>query len=493
MKQRPAATGRSSRWDRSLGITVVAGLTLLLVLGLVFSVVYGSQRITSSAAALHDADETLRVATVARAQLALAVHAAETDRVFGTNSSEAVNVSISEADEALDNLVTGVEHLVAEVGGGVDGLTGLATRFVEHGETIIGLLEATDSEAAQMVAETSLAGEFDALVSGLVDARNELSATVSESDRLLGRVGNMARFLVAFLIPAAVILIYRELVRRQQAQAELETRLESERHLNAARERFIANASHELRTPLTSILGLSMMLAESDLVQEEPVANELVDLIITESEDLARMVEDLLTVARLDAGALHYAYEDVGVAEEVDQIVETLVRAGVDLGADCDDALLRVDRLRFRQVLRNLLSNARKYGGSKIRIEGRVEGRTYLCSVIDDGDGIPEDVVPRLFERFIHQGHATASKDSVGLGLSIVHALAQGMGGSVSYARIDDETHFACRVPLAADVAPDEESPWAFQAPASESTATRPLVGSGIEHTTPYPEEDGGP
>ena len=117
--------------------------------------------------------------------------------------------------------------------------------------------------------------------------------------------------------------------------------------------------------------------------------------------------------------------------------------------AQCDPGLVRADRLRFRQVIRNLISNARKYGGPNIRIRGRIEGRTYVCSVIDDGAGIPEELESRLFERFIHQGHQTATKDSVGLGLSIVHALAQGMGGSVRYERIDGETHFLLRLPLA--------------------------------------------
>ena len=73
-----------------------------------------------------------------------------------------------------------------------------------------------------------------------------------------------------------------------------------------------------------------------------------------------------------------------------------------------------------------------------------------MCAaVIDDGPGVPTEIEDRLFERFIHQGHQTATKDSVGLGLSIVHALTQGMGGSISYQRIDGETHFTIRLPIA--------------------------------------------
>jgi signal transduction histidine kinase len=115
--------------------------------------------------------------------------------------------------------------------------------------------------------------------------------------------------------------------------------------------------------------------------------------------------------------------------------------------------------MRLRQLLRNLLSNARKYGGPQVRIEGRIDRSTYVCSVIDNGPGIPDEIAPRLFERFIHQGHQTATKDSVGLGLSIVHALAQGMGGSISYERVLGESYFSLRLPLAREAFPSGTAP----------------------------------
>ena len=92
--------------------------------------------------------------------------------------------------------------------------------------------------------------------------------------------------------------------------------------------------------------------------------------------------------------------------------------------------------------------------------------------MVDDGEGVPEELEHRLFERFIHQGHQTATKDSVGLGLSIVHALAQGMGGSVSYQRIDGETHFTLRLPLAGEHAP-------ALTPLGHTDQATPLTGTG--------------
>lgn len=449
-KTHKAATARP-RFDRSLGLTLFTGLAMLLVLGLVFSVAYGSKQITTQASSLHDADESLRAATVVRAQVALGVHMSAVDRQFGTNSGAALETSIVEAELAIQDFQTGMAAL--EEAGALEGtdLRASGVELIRQSRAILGLLVSNDFVGAQGVSEAELDVSFRELAGDLVDLRDSLSEGVAASDALLGRIGNIARFLVAFLIPVAVIVIYRELMRRQQRQADLETRLNAERQLNVAREEFVANASHELRTPLTSILGLSMLLSENEVVSKEPAAAELLSIIISESDDLARMVEDLLTTARLDSGALHYVFEDVHVDVEMPETVDPLTRSGPPIAVHCEPGVVRTDRLRFRQLIRNLCSNARKYGGDNMRVEGRIEGRTYVCAVVDDGDGVPEELESRLFQRFIHQGHQTATKDSVGLGLSIVHALAQGMGGSISYERINEETHFVLRLPLAGE------------------------------------------
>jgi K+-sensing histidine kinase KdpD len=84
-------------------------------------------------------------------------------------------------------------------------------------------------------------------------------------------------------------------------------------------------------------------------------------------------------------------------------------------------------------------------------LEGRASGDTYILKVCDDGEGVPDLVQDRLFERFIHRGRETAGRQSVGLGLSIVMALAVGMGGNVFYERSDGVTAFAIALPLASE------------------------------------------
>ena len=437
-----------SRRDRPLLITVGAGLILLVVVGIVFSAAWGSQRITRAATALHNADETLRSATVVRAQLALSVHMSAVDREFGTNSLDARGVSVGEVEDSLEDMFLGLAGLESEA---VEVPAGLHLAVDEFGLVageVVALVVGGDSVGAQVLAEGSLDDAFQLLMDETVDIRTELFAEVKESDNLLVVVGSVSRFLVAFLIPAAIILIYQRLASRARRQAELEARLDAERRLSQAREEFIANASHELRTPLTGIHGLAMLLEDDPVVQSSEVASEFVGMIVSESADLGRMVEDLLTTARLDAGALTYAFSDVDVADEVREVVEPMRRSNLEASVHCAPGVIRADHLRFRQILRNLLSNARKYGGPKIWVEGRVVGRSYQLTVADNGAGLPKELEDKVFQRFIHQDERTAVKDSVGLGLSIVRALADGMAGSVGYERSNGETRFVVTMPL---------------------------------------------
>ncbi len=437
-----------SKLDRALATTFVAGLVLLMLVGLVFTIAYGSQRITTDATALHSADELLRSATVARAQLALAVNAGVVDSRFGSDSSEAIETSLFEAEGALVDLEDGLEALAA-AGVIVEGnLDTAVDDFVATVDQMIALMNEGRSDEAHQLADTDLNTEFKVLVRHVTGVRDKLAASVASSDQLLARVGNVARFLVAFLLPAAVIFVYRGLIRRQARQAELESRLEAERRVAIAREEFIANASHELRTPLTSITGLAHLLAEDPVLAESESAAEFLELIISESGDLARMVEDLLTAARLDVGALAYSFEDVDMEIEITEVADSMKAAGGSVSISCAAAHVRADPIRVRQILRNLISNARKYGGPDVRLVGRVEGHNYVCEVIDNGLGIPDEIANHLFERFVHTGRETSVKGSVGLGLSIVRSLANGMGGNVSYHRSDGESHFVVRLPL---------------------------------------------
>ena len=441
---RPPDSPRTRLGAIALGV----GVVMVLVFALVFSIAFGTRQVAAHADALHNADEALRASTVIRAQAGMATHLSLLEQDFGFEATEAIAVAQEEATVALTDLQATLVEL-DELTGGLDPrLVSAADHFAITVESIMTLVESGDVEGA--VAETiALDDGFREITGAIVVERDYQASQVATANASMGRVGDIVRFLVAFLVPTAVILLYRELSRRQQRQAELEVRLDAEHELGKARDGFVANASHELKTPLTSIFGLAHILQEDEEVVESETAMEMVGMIISEAHDLSRMVDDLLTTARIDAGAIHYQFENLSVLDEVHEVVDPMALAGTQVGVDVHPAGVRADRLRMRQVIRNLLSNSAKYGGGDIRVVGRVVSGWYELMVADNGGGVPPELEERLFQRFLHQGDMPLVLGSVGLGLSIVQALAEGMGGAVWYERDGGWTKFAIRVPLA--------------------------------------------
>jgi len=488
----PPATGkrRRVRRGRYAALALGAGVAVTLVFALVFSVAFGSKGVSQHAQALHDADEALRAATVARAQAGFATHLSLLQREFDFDSQGSIERSIAETRLALEDLRAALADLEADAG--IDAtVQSSANRFTSTVEEILSLLETDRSEEAEALSAAELDRDFRVFTGAIVIVRDFQAAEVANSNALMGRIGDVARFLVAFLVPTAAIFVYRELTRRQARQKELEVRLETEQEIGKARDEFVANASHELRTPLTSIFGLAHLLEEDPSIHGNPAASEMVGMIISETHDLSRMVDDLLTTARLDAGALHYQFEDLSVLEEIPEVVGPIERSGQAIGVHAQPAMVRSDRLRIRQVVRNLLSNAVKYGGDQIRLIGRVTNGWYEMRVEDDGPGIPAELEQRLFQRYLHKGDAPLTLGSVGLGLSIVRALAEGMGGAVWYERREGWTSFVVRVPLAAhqpsDLAARDGN--GARRPVPGRQAPPPLVGTGSGRPAPPPRD----
>lgn len=444
----PAAANR--RGSRGTAIALAFGVGLALVFALVFSIAFGSKGVAQHAKTLHAADEALRAATVARAQVGMAAHLVVLQEETGFDAVASAEVAMRDTRFALDDLAAAVADLEAHSADTSASIESAAATFGAAVTELLGLAEAGDSAGLRATLGESFDRDFRLLTDAVVVERDYQASQVAAADDTMGRVGDIARFLVAFVVPLSAVIVYRELTRRQHRQKELEVRLETEQELGKARDEFVANASHELRTPLTSIFGMAHLLEEDEAVRTSPSALEMLGLIISEAHDLNRMVDDLLTTARLDAGALHYQFESLPVVPEViDEVVEPMRRAGITLEVDCRPALVRSDRLRLRQVVRNLLSNAGKYGGPQIRLLGEEVDGWYEVRVEDNGEGIPPELEARLFQRFLHKGDMPLVLGSVGLGLSIVRALAEGMGGAVWYERRKGWTCFVVRVPLA--------------------------------------------
>ena len=139
--------------------------------------------------------------------------------------------------------------------------------------------------------------------------------------------------------------------------------------------------------------------------------------------------------------------EDVALEREVTEVTEPFRRRGAHIVISGTQSRVAADRLRLRQVLRNLVSNACKYGRRLIEIRIEDRGATVAVAVVDDGPGVPEELVDQLFSRYVHEGGTALLKGSVGLGLSIARSLTIEMGGLLSYERVAEMSVFEVVLP----------------------------------------------
>ncbi len=222
---------------------------------------------------------------------------------------------------------------------------------------------------------------------------------------------------------------------------ELKERLEA---LVRSKDQFVATVSHELRTPLTAIFGLSHELQRQSGQFSPSEMDEFIGLIADQSSELSDLIDDLLVAARADSGSLNVEAQVVDLDEVLQAVLEP---GGVAVRGTAGPAL--ADPLRLRQILRNLLTNANRYGGPARAIELVERGHEVAVRVIDDGTGVPPDMAEKIFEPY-ESAHAPGTQPkSVGLGLGVSRSLARLMGGDLVYLREDDRTVFEVRLPAA--------------------------------------------
>lgn len=217
------------------------------------------------------------------------------------------------------------------------------------------------------------------------------------------------------------------------------------------KDEFLATVSHELRTPLSGIVASSVILEEGITDMTEDEHDELVGFIADESRDLAAIIEDLLVGARAEVGALTVAPEISSLDKEVGAVTEALARSLRDQEVVVGALELPVyaDPIRMRQIIRNLLTNAIRYGNDYIEIRGElIDGMTRL-EVRDNGKGVDMDDAHLIFEPYQRTTVARGTPGSVGLGLTVSRQLARIMSGDLTYRRDDDLTVFELVLPTA--------------------------------------------
>ncbi|MDF1597954.1 MAG: ATP-binding protein [Acidimicrobiia bacterium] len=229
---------------------------------------------------------------------------------------------------------------------------------------------------------------------------------------------------------------------REAAQNRLE-------EMNLAKDEFLASISHELRTPLTSVMGYAQLLRDNDDRLTEPQRHEAAAAVLKQAGDLNQIVDDLLVAAKAEMGELTVNRVPVNLFAQASQVLEEYGGQKVsDIRLRGSASRATGDPGRVRQILRNLITNALRYGGESIRIEFLDIDDGAVVRVIDNGHGVAPEDRERIFLPRQRSSTAPGLTAALGLGLTISHQLAQLMGGDLTYRYEEGESIFELSLPV---------------------------------------------
>jgi signal transduction histidine kinase len=436
---------------RTVGIAVGATLSLvILIVALAFANSVGAGRVADNARSLHWTNASLGTASVTRAALVQAATFTRLEQI-GQATTDDVEFAMLQATEAHQQL------LDLEAGGQEADSLPFVTPFIAQVGATIEALHSGDADLAEHFIFDEVEPAYLELVDSLQGEQAGIQALIEANTAGAARTSAFISFFLTFAIPASAVLIYRFIakrsVREHQIKADLE--IEAEREVSRAKDEFIAGLSHELRTPLTSIYGFAEVLTDGG-AEDRETATEISQIIANEAAEMTRMVDDLLAAARIDSTGMEIEMAPTRVSDVVGSAVSPFVRAGMEISTSGDEAWVTTDAARLRHVIINLLSNAARHGGSKVGVEISAAGDTVDIEVWDNGPGVPEEKLDKLFDRFAHNGSSPLLTGSLGLGLAVAHRLTAMLGGKLKYQRFVQKSYFVVRLP-AAEVSLDED------------------------------------
>jgi len=247
----------------------------------------------------------------------------------------------------------------------------------------------------------------------------------------------------------------REEALRRGVEAE-KLQLETERleSLVRSKDEFVASVSHELRTPLAAVMGFAEILRDEQVGLSEDERRELSSTIAQEAYDLAGIVEDLLVAARAEIDSVHISQVVVDLGANCAQVIEVLPepdRIRLTITEPDERVRATADPVRLRQIIRNLITNAIRYGGDIVRIEYTNRDDRAVLIVRDNGDEIPPSQQERIFLPYFSAHDPGSQPSSVGLGLTVSRQLADMMGGHLVYTHDGRWSVFELELPAVVD------------------------------------------
>jgi signal transduction histidine kinase len=245
-----------------------------------------------------------------------------------------------------------------------------------------------------------------------------------------------------------IVIVDLDVTDLRSVQNDLEQIIVTKEQLVESKDQLIASVSHEIRTPLTSIVGFARLLQESSLLSKDD-RHEMLGLLVQQSADLTNIVDDLLVAAKVDMGQLEVTSVSVDLRAQAAQALE-----GLDPGSrkvvklTSDTVRCAGDPARVRQIIRNLISNALRYGGPQIEVNIESTPGFGSLAVLDNGPGIAKSLRRRVFDAYARGDSPAGLAPSLGLGLHISLTLAGLMDGDLTYRYEHGKSIFELTLPL---------------------------------------------
>jgi signal transduction histidine kinase len=425
-------------------VSVGAALLVLVVIaGLAFANSVSVTNVTNNARSLHWTNASLGTSALARAGLVQAV-------TFGELEENGL-VDDGDFAYAMDQVVRTTEELaeLQAIGGAHDSAPAFVRLMTAVGG-VVESLEQGDFDAAKAQVSTDVETAYLELSESLLIEQQEIQTAIDENAAEGSALNGWVVFILTLAVPGTAVVAYFMVARRQVQALREQNRLEldAERTISRAKDSFIAGLSHELRTPLTSIYGFAEVLSTGG-VQGPEATEETARIIANEAAEMTRLVDDLLAASRLESTGIEIDVANIRVQDVIESAVSPFEKAGLDVARQPSAVFAHTDGARLRHVLVNLLSNATKHGGPRVGIEVSEGDDSVDIEVWDDGPGVADGRMERLFDRFIHDGRAPLLTGSIGLGLAVASRLTSLMDGKLEYQRFGEKTYFVVSLPAA--------------------------------------------
>ncbi len=275
----------------------------------------------------------------------------------------------------------------------------------------------------------------------------------------------------------------RDVSLRKEADEALRAAKNEAEKANKAKSDFLSSMSHELRTPMNAILGFGQMMQYNPNEALTDTQNDCVNQIIKGGAHLLELINEVLDLAKIEAGKADLSMEDIGAGKIVDECISMVVgmaeQNNITIngpGPGLDDCIVRADSVRLKQVLLNLLSNAVKYnrrGGDVTLSHSVMPGGLLRIAVKDSGAGIAVEKQDQLFQPFSRLGAETTEIEGTGIGLTVTRQLMKLMGGRVGFDSLEGHgSTFWVELPLSEGSSEDAPiSDWLIENSGGKSIA----------------------